>query len=98
MYAPVFPERMLALLLDLRNPLHRLDRRLHQLAVVTYRDISALLEFNGGVLNTHLSFVIHDVHVGTHHSHFLARRLAERFRPAYFARIALHPRRLLDMV
>ena len=41
---------MLPLLLDLRYPLHRLHRRLDQLAVVTDGDVSPLLELNRGVL------------------------------------------------
>ena len=41
---------MLPLLLDLRYPLHRLDRGLHQLAVVADGDVSPLLELNGRVL------------------------------------------------
>lgn len=48
--APVFPERMFSPLLDLSNPLHCLDRGLHELAVVSHRDISPFLEFDGGVL------------------------------------------------
>ncbi len=47
---PVLPERMLPLVLDLRYPLHRLHRRLHQLAVVADRDVSPLLELNRRVL------------------------------------------------
>ena len=49
--APVLPEGVLPLLLDLRNPLHCLDRVLHQLAVVAYWDISALLELDSRVLD-----------------------------------------------
>ena len=48
--APVLPESMLPLLLDLRYPLHRLHRRLDQLAVVPDGDVSPLLELNRGIL------------------------------------------------
>ena len=41
---------MLPLLLDLRYPLHRLHRRLDQLAVVADGDVSPLLELNRGIL------------------------------------------------
>lgn len=49
-YAPVFPEGMLPSPLDLGDPLYRLNRRLHQLAVVAHRDISPFLEVDGGIL------------------------------------------------
>lgn len=42
---PVLPERMFASLPDLPHALHRLQRRLHQLAVVADRHVSPLLEF-----------------------------------------------------
>ena len=48
--APVFPEGMLAPLLDLCDTLHRFDRRLYEFAVVTDRDVSPLFEFEGRVL------------------------------------------------
>lgn len=41
---------MLPSLLDLSNPFHRLDRSLHQLAIVADGNVSALLEIDGSVL------------------------------------------------
>ena len=41
---------MLPLLLDLRYPLHRLHRRLDELAVVADRDVSPLLKLDRRVL------------------------------------------------
>ena len=44
---------MLALLSDLSNPLHGLDRRLDELAVVAHRDISPLLKLERRVLKVY---------------------------------------------
>jgi hypothetical protein len=41
---------MLAALLDLRNPLHRLDCGLHQLAIIANRDVSPLFEVDSRIL------------------------------------------------
>lgn len=48
---PVLPEHILPSLLDLRDTFHALDRGVDQVAVVAYRDISALLEIDGRVLS-----------------------------------------------
>lgn len=48
--APMFPEGVLPLRPDLRNTLHGLHRSLHELAVVAYRNVPALLELDGRVL------------------------------------------------
>jgi len=47
------PECMFPALLDLPNPFDRLDRSMHQLAIVADRDISALLEIDCSI-NGHL--------------------------------------------
>lgn len=49
---PLPPECMFPALFDLSNPFHRLDRSLHQLAIVADRDISALLEIDCSILRT----------------------------------------------
>ena len=48
--APILPEGMLALLLDLADALHGLDRGLDDLAIVADGDVAALLEVNRRVL------------------------------------------------
>lgn len=48
--APLPPEHMFPPLLDLCDAFHRLDRGLNQVAVVTYRDVSALFKIDGRVL------------------------------------------------
>jgi len=49
---PLLPECMFPALFDLSNPFHRLDRSLHQLAIVADGDISTLLEVDCSVLRT----------------------------------------------
>jgi hypothetical protein len=88
----VLPESMFAPCLDLSNALHRLDRSLHQFAVIAYGDVPPLLEVNGRVLNVRINQLLYRKNKkGTNDRHLLARRLTERFRPANFSRIALHP-------
>lgn len=43
---------MFSALFDLPNPFHRLDRGMHQLAIVANRDIPTLLEINRSILRT----------------------------------------------
>ena len=47
---------MLSALLDLRNALHCLDRRLHQFSVVAYRDVATFLEVNCRVLKRFIQY------------------------------------------
>ena len=47
---PILPESMLALLLDLADALHGLDRGLDELAIVADGDVAALLKVDRRVL------------------------------------------------
>ncbi len=47
---PVLPESMLSSFLDLRNPLHCVDSGLHEITVITNRDIPAFLEIDSRIL------------------------------------------------
>jgi hypothetical protein len=50
-YAPVFPEGVLSPLANFAHPLHCLDCRLDEIAVVANRNIAAFLEFESRVLS-----------------------------------------------
>ena len=52
----MFPKCVLSALLDLRNALHCLDRRLHQFSVVAYRDVATFLEVNCRVLKCFIQY------------------------------------------
>ena len=93
---PVFPEYVFPPLLDFCDTLHSFDRSLHQVTVVSDRDVSALLEIDGRVLSSR-GYLFRDRMkkvraVGwTHDSHFLSSCLTEGFCPSDLPWISFHP-------
>jgi hypothetical protein len=49
-FSPVLPESVLSPFLDLSYPFHRLESRLHKLAVVTNWDVSSFFELERRIL------------------------------------------------
>ena len=90
---PVLPERMFSSFLDFRNSFHCMESGLHEIAVISNRDVPAFLEINSRILWLIMVNATGNNRekLETHDDHLLPRSFSEGLSPPHFSRVSLHP-------